>query len=154
MQAAAAVARVREADVTFLVQKLMAAEQQLRSAKGDALLLASAAVSSPHSQSLHSAFLHKAAEAERTAPLREVASAHVDDGIAVETLVLQQLLPTLQSSSEHFNRLHASICQVSALPDIYCIHSGPSQLFRSGWPTSTVRQRMRAHSRQLLRRIS
>ena len=113
MEAVAVAAGAREADVAFLVKKLAAAEQQLRSVRAEALFHATAAVSSPHPPSLHAAFLHKAVEAERATPSREVACADVDDAVAAETRVLQELLPLLQRSSESFTALHTSICQVT-----------------------------------------
>ena len=114
MDAAAATARAREADVTYLVKKLAEAEQQLRSNKAAALLRSGVALSPDRVQSLHAALLHKAAEAEHATSSRETAAAVVGDAIGSgETAVLQQLLPVLQSSCEGFEALHANICQVS-----------------------------------------
>ena len=114
MDAAAATARAREADVTYLVKKLAGAEQQLRSNKAAALLRSGVALSPDRVQSLHAALLHKAAEAEHATSSRETAAAVVGDAIGSgETAVLQQLLPVLQSSCEGFEALHANICQVS-----------------------------------------
>jgi len=111
--AVAAAARAREADVTFLVQKLAAAEQQLQSNKAAGGVLRAALVPHlPHSPSLRSALLHKAAEAEAAAPSREAAAAAAADAAAAETESLQQVLPLLQSSCEVFSSLHANMCQV------------------------------------------
>ena len=112
--AVAAAARAREADVTFLVQKLAASEQLLLSSKSAPDLFQAALVHpSPNSLSLRSALLHKAAEAEAAAPSREAAaSAAADTAAAAETAVLQQVQPLLQSSCDSFISLHANICQV------------------------------------------
>ena len=114
MDAVAAAARAREADITFLLRKLSAVEQQLRCVKAQALLRTSAAVSLPRSESLHATLLHKAKEAEYAAPSREATSAVAEEGVESENLVLQQVLPLLRSSCEGLTALHANICQVAA----------------------------------------
>ena len=99
--------------MTFLVQKLAAAEQQLQSNKAAGGVLRAALVPHlPHSPSLRSALLHKAAEAEAAAPSWEAAAAAAADAAAAETESLRQVLPLLQSSCEVFSSLHANMCQV------------------------------------------
>ena len=115
VDAVVATSRAREGDVAFLVKKLAAAEQQLHSNKALALLQVGASLPPHGLQSLHSALLNKAAEAECAAASREAASAEADAAVVnSEELLMQHLLPVLQSSCEGFTALHANICQVRA----------------------------------------
>ena len=118
MDAVSAAASARQADVSFLVKKLAAVEQQLLCSKAAALLRAGSALPLPPPQSLPSILAHKAAEAEAAAPRREVASAHADEACASQTMLLQQVLPLLQSSCESFAALQAKISQVWLNPQV------------------------------------
>lgn len=118
MNAVSAAACARQADVSFLVKKLAAVEQQLLCSKAAALLRAGSALPLPPPQSLPSILAHKAAEAEAAAPRREVASAHADEACASQTMLLQQVLPLLQSSCESFAALQAKISQVWLNPQV------------------------------------
>jgi hypothetical protein len=126
VDAVAAAARAREADITFLLRKLAAAELQLQYMKAQALLHTSAAVSLPRSESLHATLLHKAKEAEDAAPSREATAAVADEGVESENSVVQQVLPLLRSSCEGLTALHANICQVAA-PRAHVRDSASSQ---------------------------
>ena len=116
VDAVSAASCARQADVSFLVKKLAAVEQQLLASKAAALLHAGSALPLPPPQSLPSILAHKAAEAEAAAPRREVASAHADEASASQTMLLQQLLPLLQSSCDTFAALQANISQVGLSP--------------------------------------
>jgi hypothetical protein len=118
VDAVSAASCARQADVSFLVKKLAAVEQQLLTSKAAALLHAGSALQLPPSQSLSSILALKAAEAEAAAPRREVASAHADDAAASQTMLLQQVLPLLQSSCESFAALQAKISQVGLSPQV------------------------------------
>ena len=118
MDAVSAAASARQADVSFLVKKLAAVEQQLLCSKAAALLRAGSVLPLPPPQSLPSILAHKAAEAEAAAPRREVASAHADEACASQTMLLQQVLPLLQSSCESFAALQAKISQVWLNPQV------------------------------------
>ena len=118
LDAVSAAASARQADVSFLVKKLAAVEQQLLCSKAAALLRAGSALPLPPPQSLPSILAHKAAEAEAAAPRREVASAHADEACASQTMLLQQVLPLLQSSCESFAALQAKISQVWQNPQV------------------------------------
>ena len=115
VDAVAATTKARECDVAFLVKKLAAAEQQLYTKKAAALSQTGASLPLHGLQSLQVALLHKAAEAECAAASREAASTVADAAVVTsEGLLVQQLLPALQSTCESFTALHANLCQVRA----------------------------------------